>query len=261
MKKRTRARTTTRRESLSSWNGNPVVGAGGFTCDGQCVWNGSVLHVGAGARERRHGPVLQLVRLHHVFVLSHIRVLVHAGHDTVRVLVRRVRRHRVRQPGPHVDGRTDVHLFRGHDSHQERVVLAQTSNPRHGHPSTDPSSSTTLVRIACDGLLVTPIFVFQDIQSQHVRLTDAQQQYSLPIRTVSEITLPPPYEQLVANINGEGSDLPPPSYEEAIVSVSKEAAKSNNVIVHKYSVKWFGENKRYISIINENFTQRNRSCL
>lgn len=74
----------------------------------------------------------------------------------------------------------------------------------------------------------------QDLRSQQAQLTDAQQQHSLPIRTVSEITLPPSYEQLVGSHNEEGSDLPPPSYEEAIVSMSLEATKSDNIIVLNY---------------------------
>lgn len=78
-------------------------------------------------------------------------------------------------------------------------------------------------------------YVFQDIRSQQGQLTDTQQQYSLPIRTVSELTLPPSYEQLIGS--EEGSDLPPPSYEEAIVSMSKESTKSDNIIVLNYSVK------------------------
>lgn len=65
--------------------------------------------------------------------------------------------------------------------------------------------------------------------------TDTQQ-YSLPIRTVSELTLPPSYEQLIGSYN-DNDDLPPPSYEEAIVSMSKEATKSDNIIVPNYSVK------------------------
>lgn len=77
----------------------------------------------------------------------------------------------------------------------------------------------------------------QDIRAQQAHLTDTQQQYSLPIRTVSELTLPPSYEQLIGSHNEEGSDIPPPSYEEAIVSMSKEATKSDNIIVLNYSVK------------------------
>jgi len=77
----------------------------------------------------------------------------------------------------------------------------------------------------------------EDIRSQQGQLTDTQQQYSLPIRTVSELTLPPSYEQLIGNHSEEGSDLPPPSYEEAIVSMSKESTKSDNIIVLNYSIK------------------------
>lgn len=55
---------------------------------------------------------------------------------------------------------------------------------------------------------------FQDIRFQQAQL-DAQQQHSLPIRTVSELTLPPSYEQLIGSHNEDESDLPPPSYEEA----------------------------------------------
>lgn len=54
---------------------------------------------------------------------------------------------------------------------------------------------------------------------------------------MSELTLPPSYEQLIGSHNEEGSELPPPSYEEAIVGMSKEAAKSDNIIVLNYSVK------------------------
>jgi len=54
---------------------------------------------------------------------------------------------------------------------------------------------------------------------------------------VSELTLPPSYEQLVGSHSDDASDLPPPSYEEAIVSMSKEATKSDNIIVLNYSVK------------------------
>ncbi|XP_025419057.1 uncharacterized protein LOC112689518 [Sipha flava] len=75
----------------------------------------------------------------------------------------------------------------------------------------------------------------EDIRSQQAQLTDTQQ-YSLPIRTVSELTLPPSYEQLIGSHN-DNDDLPPPSYEEAIVSMSKEATKSDNIIVLNYSVK------------------------
>jgi hypothetical protein len=77
----------------------------------------------------------------------------------------------------------------------------------------------------------------EDIRSQQEQMADAQQQYSLPIRTVSELTLPPSYEQLIGSHSEEGSDLPPPSYEEAIVSMSKETTKSDNIIVLNYSVK------------------------
>lgn len=80
----------------------------------------------------------------------------------------------------------------------------------------------------------------EDIRSQQGQLTtDAQQQYALPIRTVSELTLPPPYEQLIGGSRSEeGSDLPPPSYEEAVVGMSKETAKSDdNIIALDYSVK------------------------
>jgi len=77
----------------------------------------------------------------------------------------------------------------------------------------------------------------EDIRSQQGQLTGTQQQYSLPIRTVSELTLPPSYEQLIGNHSEEGSDLPPPSYEEAIVSMSKESTKSDNIIVLNYSIK------------------------
>lgn len=84
----------------------------------------------------------------------------------------------------------------------------------------------------------------EDLRSQQGQLTDTQQQYSLPIRTVSELTLPPSYEQLIGS--EEGSDLPPPSYEEAIVSMSKESTKSDNIIVLNYSVKWLCE---YILIV------------
>lgn len=77
----------------------------------------------------------------------------------------------------------------------------------------------------------------QDLRSHQGQLADAQQQYSLPIRTVSELTLPPSYEQLIGSHSEEGSDLPPPSYEEAIVSMSKETTKSDNIIVLNYSVK------------------------
>lgn len=82
------------------------------------------------------------------------------------------------------------------------------------------------------------LLIPQDIRSQQGQLADSQQQYSLPIRTVSELTLPPSYEQLIGSHSGEeGSDLPPPSYEEAIVSMSKETTKSDNIIVLNYSVK------------------------
>ncbi|XP_015379956.1 PREDICTED: uncharacterized protein LOC107173789 [Diuraphis noxia] len=78
----------------------------------------------------------------------------------------------------------------------------------------------------------------EDIRSQQGQLADSQQQYSLPIRTVSELTLPPSYEQLIGSHSEEGSDLPPPSYEEAVVSMSKETTKSDNIIVlNNYSVK------------------------
>lgn len=73
-------------------------------------------------------------------------------------------------------------------------------------------------------------------------MTDTQQQSTLPIRTVSELTLPPPYEQLIGNLNEEGSDLPPPSYEDAIINMSK-ATKSDNIIVHNYLVKWSSEDR------------------
>ncbi|VVC29876.1 Hypothetical protein CINCED_3A008808 [Cinara cedri] len=76
-----------------------------------------------------------------------------------------------------------------------------------------------------------------DLRARQEQLIEAEHQYSLPIRTVSELTLPPSYEQLIGSHNEEGSDLPPPSYEEAIVSMSKEATKSDNVIVLNYSGK------------------------
>lgn len=79
--------------------------------------------------------------------------------------------------------------------------------------------------------------ILQDIRSQQAQLADSQQQYSLPIRTVSELTLPPSYEQLIGSHNEEGNELPPPSYEEAIVGMSKAATKSDNIIVLNYSVK------------------------
>lgn len=81
------------------------------------------------------------------------------------------------------------------------------------------------------------VSLFQDLRSHQLRLTDAQQQQSMPIRTVSELTLPPSYEQLIGNHNEDGSELPPPSYEEAIVSMSKEETISDNIIVLNYSVK------------------------
>jgi len=76
----------------------------------------------------------------------------------------------------------------------------------------------------------------EDIRSRQAQLPDAQQ-YSLPIRTVSELTLPPSYEQLIGSHNEGDSDLPPPSYEEAIVSMSKGSTKNDDIIVLNYSVK------------------------
>jgi len=93
--------------------------------------------VGAGASNRGHESVVQLLRLCHVLVFLDIRVPVHFGLYHIGVFVWGVRRHRVRQPGPHVDGRTTVHLFGRHDRHQERTVLAEAPRHQHGHPPTD----------------------------------------------------------------------------------------------------------------------------
>ncbi|XP_050422440.1 uncharacterized protein LOC126834512 [Adelges cooleyi] len=76
----------------------------------------------------------------------------------------------------------------------------------------------------------------EDIRAQQVHLADSQQ-YSMPIRSVSELTLPPSYDQLVSNQIEEDNDLPPPSYEEAIVGMPKETTKSDNILVLNYSVK------------------------
>lgn len=89
----------------------------------ECVWNGSLLHVGAGAYNRGYESVVQLLRLYHVFIFFNIRVPVYVGNNSVRVLVGRVRWHRVRKSGSHVDGRSTVHLFGRHDRHPKRVVL------------------------------------------------------------------------------------------------------------------------------------------
>jgi len=85
---------------------------------------------------------------------------------------------------------------------------------------------------------------FQDIRSQQAQLADPQQQYSLPVRTVSEITLPPSYEQLIGGRNDEeeSGDPPPPSYEEALMNMSSRAGAAatksdSDVIVLNYSVK------------------------
>lgn len=78
------------------------------------------------------------------------------------------------------------------------------------------------------------ILFFQEIRAQQAQFDAAQ--LSLPIRTVSELTLPPSYEQLIGSQN-DSDDLPPPSYEEAMVSMSKAATKSDDIVVHNYSVK------------------------
>lgn len=93
--------------------------------------------MGAGPSNRGHESVVQLLRLCHVFVFSHIRLPIHVGLHHIGVLVRGVRRHCIRQPGPHVDGRAAVHLFGRHDRHQEHTVLAKAPRHRHGHPPTD----------------------------------------------------------------------------------------------------------------------------
>lgn len=105
--------------------------------------------MGAGAQARRHEPVVQLVRLHHVLVLPDIGVPVHVGHRRVGVRVRGVRQPGGRQPGPLVDGRAPVHRVRRHDRHPQRAVPAPTPRHRHGHPPTDrgkPTPAVALVR-------------------------------------------------------------------------------------------------------------------
>lgn len=102
--------------------------------------------MGPGARNRGHEPTVQLVRLRHVLVLPDIRVPVHAGHRHIGVLVRGVRQHGVRQPGPHVHGGPAVHLLGRHDRRPERAVPAPAARHRHGHPPADRSGSRPAAR-------------------------------------------------------------------------------------------------------------------
>ncbi|XP_050541578.1 uncharacterized protein LOC126905679 isoform X2 [Daktulosphaira vitifoliae] len=76
----------------------------------------------------------------------------------------------------------------------------------------------------------------EDLRSQQSQLAESQQ-YTMPIRTVSEITLPPAYDQLDCNNIQEGNEIPPPSYDEATVNMPKHTLRNDNILVHDYSVK------------------------
>jgi len=120
----------------------------------KCVWNGSLLYVGAGPSNRGHEPVVQLLRLCNVFVFFDIRVPIHVGLHHIGVLVRGVRRHCIRQPGPHVDGWTAVHLFGRHDRHQEHTVFAKAPRHRHGHPPTDRGKNHSHLLLSDNGFIL-----------------------------------------------------------------------------------------------------------
>lgn len=74
------------------------------------------------------------------------------------------------------------------------------------------------------------------MRSQQSQLAESQQ-YTMPIRTLSEITLPPAYEQLDCNYTQGGNEIPPPSYEEATVNMPKDTLRSDDIIVLTYSIK------------------------
>lgn len=93
--------------------------------------------MGACPSNRGHESFVQLLRLCHVFVFFDIRVSIHIGLHHIGILVRGVRRHCIRQPGPPVDGWATVHLFGRHDRHQEHTVFEKAPHHRYGHPSTD----------------------------------------------------------------------------------------------------------------------------
>lgn len=198
--------------------------------------------MGASAPNGGHEPIVRLVRLPHVLVLSDIRVPVHAGHDRLGAVVRRVRLPgRVRQHRLRVHGRSGVHMYLHRDRHPERGVPAQTSRHRHGHPATD-RGNVHYFFFFTKNLHNFWTIPRQDIRSQQAQLADARQQYSLPARTVSELTLPPPYEQLMVGREAEegNSDSPPPSYDEAVMNVSSReeaTATKSDVFVLDYSVK------------------------
>lgn len=128
----------------------------------ECVWNGSLLYVGAAGalKQQWDQPVVQLMRLCHVLLFLNICVFIRVGHHHFRVFVWRVRWHRFRQPGPHVDGRSVVRLFCRHDRHQKHLVPSSASCHRHGHPPTDRSKIIVYFLIYILFLIFAQIIVY-----------------------------------------------------------------------------------------------------